>query len=57
MYYLMGRVLERQGEYRSAIDMFDKVVDDPFWGPQAEDQIDRQRQLMAREEALRGSGG
>lgn len=56
MYYLMGRVLERKGEYRTAIDMFDEVVSDPFWGPQAEDQIDRQRQLMAREEALRESG-
>jgi tetratricopeptide (TPR) repeat protein len=56
MYYLMGRVLERQGEYRSAIDMFDKIVEDKFWGPQAEDQIDRQRQLIAREEALRESG-
>lgn len=56
MYYLMGRILERKGEYRAAIDMFDQVVEDPFWGPQAEDQIDRQRQLMAREEALKASG-
>lgn len=56
MYYLMGRVLERKGEYRAAIDMFDQVVEDAFWGPQAEDQIDRQRQLMAREDALKQSG-
>ncbi len=57
MYYLMGRILERKGEYRAAIDMFDQVVEDSFWGPQAEDQIDRQRQLMAREDALKESGG
>ena len=57
MYYLMGQVLEKQGEYRKAIDMFDKIVENPQWGDRALSQVERQRQLMAREKALKEQQG
>ncbi len=52
MYYLMGQILEKRGEYQSAIDTFSKVLDDPQWGDRAEAQVERQRQLIARQKAL-----
>ncbi len=57
MYYLMGQVLEKKGEYRKAIDMFDKIVEDPQWGDRAVKQIERQRQLIAREKAIKEQRG
>ncbi len=52
MYYLMGQILEKKGEYRSAIDSFSQVLDDPQWGDRAAKQVERQRQLIARQKAL-----
>ena len=52
MYYLMGQVLEKKGDYQSAIDNFSKITDDPQWGERAKKQVERQRQLIARQKAL-----
>ncbi len=57
IYYLMGQVLEKQGEYRKAIDMFDKIVEDPQWGDRAAQQIERQRQLIAIQKARKEKNG
>jgi hypothetical protein len=52
MYYLMGQILEKKGEYSAAIDTFSKVLDDPQWGDRAAKQVERQRQLITRQKAL-----
>jgi tetratricopeptide (TPR) repeat protein len=51
MYYLMGQVLEKKGDYLSAIDSFSNILDDPQWGDRAAAQVDRQRQLIAIQRA------
>lgn len=55
MYYLMGKVYEkRDGDYESAISMFENARSDPHWGSFAAREIERQRQLIAIRDARKG---
>lgn len=55
MYYLMGKVYEkRDGDYESAINMFQKAKSDPDWGSIAAKEIGRQEQLIAIRDARKG---
>lgn len=47
MYYLMGRVLEKRDQnYEGAIAMFEKALNDPYWGKFAREEIKRQQQFI-----------
>jgi hypothetical protein len=55
MFYLMGKVYEkRDGDYESAIRMFEQARSDPAWGSFAVREIDRQQQLIAIRDARKG---
>jgi tetratricopeptide (TPR) repeat protein len=55
MYYLMGKVYEkRDGDYESAISMFEKARSDAHWGSFAAREIERQQQLIAIRDARKG---
>ena len=55
MFYLMGKVYEkRDGDYESAIRMFEQARSDPAWGSFAVREIDRQQQLIAIRDAREG---
>jgi tetratricopeptide (TPR) repeat protein len=55
MFYLMGKVYEkRDGDYESAIRMFEQARSDPAWGSFAVREIDRQEQLIAIRDARKG---
>lgn len=55
MYYLMGKVYEkRDGDYESAISMFEQARSDAQWGSFAAREIERQRQLIAIRDARKG---
>jgi tetratricopeptide (TPR) repeat protein len=55
MYYLMGKVYEkRDGDYESAIKMFQSARSDPAWGSFAVREIDRQQQLIAIRDSRKG---
>jgi tetratricopeptide (TPR) repeat protein len=55
MFYLMGKVYEkRDGDYESAIRMFEQARSDPAWGSFAVREIDRQQQLIVIRDARKG---
>ncbi|RKZ13660.1 hypothetical protein DRQ53_01930 [bacterium] len=55
IYYLMGKVYEkRDGDYESAISMFEKARSDPHWGSFAVREISRQQQLIEIRDSRRG---
>lgn len=55
MYYLMGKVYEkRDGDYESAITMFERARSDPHWGSFAVREIERQQQLIEIRDARKG---